>query len=214
MTPFKLSRRGLTGLLLAASVFSSAVVAQDAERVGRPGRLPVLPCCKCLGETTTTNLSTGAVPWSVSSPGSSAQAGTAVASNVAWTTMLAPMAQWISPVGNPQTVGVFNYQTQFDARRCTIPSEIVITGKFLADNTATLLIDGNNVISSQGTPNYGFLPGSLTPFSYTIPAGSAAGVHTVSLQATNSGGPTGVVVQLTATRKCSDRIEKGERDDR
>jgi hypothetical protein len=128
--------------------------------------------------------------------------------------MLAPIANWISPVGNPQSVGVYNYETRFDARRCTIPSEIVITGKFLADNSATLLVDGQKVISSQGTPNYGFLPGSLTPFSYTIPAGSAAGVHTITVQATNAGGPTGVVVQLTATRKCSDKIEKGERDDR
>jgi hypothetical protein len=214
MTINTLSRRKITGLLLAASIFSSAVIAQDADRIGRPGRLPVLPCCKCLGETTTTNLSTGAVPWTASLPGSPAQGGTALAANVAWTTMLAPLAQWISPAGNPQTVGVYNYQTQFDARRCSIQSEIVVTGKFLADNSATLLIDGNKVISSQGTPNYGFLPGSLTPFSYVIPAGSAAGIHTVTVQATNSSGPTGIVVQLTATRKCSDKVEKGDRDDR
>jgi hypothetical protein len=207
MTINTIARRSFAGLLVAVTVFSTAVVAQDANRP-LPGRITALPCCKCLGETTTANLSTGAVPWTASVPGNSAQAPTALAANPAWTTMLAPMAQWISPAGNPQTVGVYTYQTKFDARNCTIPSDIVISGKFLADNSAVLLIDDKKVTASQGTPNYGFLPGSLTPFSYTIPASAAAGVHTVTIQATNSSSVTGIVVQLTATRKCSSKVEK------
>ncbi len=213
MTISPMPRRGLAYLLVAASIFSTAVSAQDMERAAPQKRMTVLPCCKCLGESTTANLSTGAVAWTASLPGGSVQTPTATASNPAWTTMLAPMAQWISPAGNPTTIGVYNYQTQFDARNCTIPSDITITGKFLADNSGVLLVDGHTVASSVGTPNYGFLPGSLTSFSYTIPAGSAAGVHTVTLQAHNSGSFTGIVVQLTATRKCSSKVEKdaGER---
>ena len=213
MTTATMSRRGLACLFVAASIFSTSVAAQEMDRAAPAKRLTIVPCCKCLGEVHTANLSTGAAPWTAALPNSSAQAATVPSSNPAWTTMLAPTAQWISPAGNPQTPGVYAYQTQFDARNCTIPSEITISGKFLADNSAVLLVDGHTVASSQGTPNYGFLPGSLTPFSYTIPAGSAAGVHTVTVQARNSESYTGVVVQLAVTRKCSNKIEKdaGER---
>ena len=209
MTTDKLTRRGLVSLLIAASVASSAIAAEDEARLAAPKRA-VLPCCKCLGDSTSVNLSTGAngVTWTAAVPNSSAQNATATSANPAWTTMLAPMAQWISPSGNPTTTGVYTYQTQFDARNCTVPSDITISGKFLADNSAVLLVDDKKVASSVGTPNYGFLPGSLTSFSYTIPASAAAGVHTVTVQAQNSSGPTGIVVQLTATRHCSSNLEK------
>jgi hypothetical protein len=164
-----------------------------------------LPCCNCVGESTKANLSTGAAAWTVTPPlGASLVAVNAA--NVAWTTMLSPAAQWISPVGNPTAVGVYTYETKVDLRNCVIPSAVTFEGKFLADNHAVLLVDGKEVKSSQGTPNYGFLPGSLTPFSVTLLAGST-GIHTITIRARNDSGPTGIVVVANATRKCADNPE-------
>ena len=221
-----LSRRGATGLLLAASVFSTASLAQDAARpapdLGGPRgeRIPVLQCCQCVGrDGAVLALNTGSSQWSVTAPGGTASQPTTPSSNAAWVPVLGsllPPALWISPVGNPSTVGAFSYKTQFDARRCTIASTITISGQFLADNKGSIYVDGVFVKSSVGTPNYGFLPGSLTPFSYTIPAAASGGVHTVEMRADNSGGPTGVVVQLTVKRNCPKSAElpgKGQVDD-
>lgn len=219
--PLKISQifARLTTTPLASS---SAVIAQDTRNVA-PGegraRTPALKCCNCLGETTTANLSTGAVPWTVKVPPSGSVQGTTLASNVAWInsplSTVSPLpqllpAKWISPVGNPTAVGVYRYETQFNAQKCIIPSEISISGNFLADNTGVLKIDGKTVASSLGTPNYGFLPGSLTPFSYTIPANSSVGIHTVTMEANNIGGPTGIIVQLSVTRKCAPKDKTNE----
>jgi hypothetical protein len=207
------TRSGLAALLFAAAALPTAGLARDRQKLAEPipiGGALTLPCCQCAGGTSTADLSTGTRPWTVASPGGAPGQATANAANQAWTTMLSP-AQWISPVGNPQTVGTYTYQTQFDARNCVIGSAITVSGKFLADNTATLLIDGTKVVSSQGTANYGFLPGSLTPFSYTIPAGSSGGIHTITLSATNTSGPTGIVAQVTATRHCNANTEIGGR---
>ncbi len=221
------SRRGMTGLLLAASVFSSASLAQDAARPAPGGprgdRIPILQCCQCAGpeapQGAALALNTGSSQWTVTGPGGTSPQATIPSSNPAWLPVLGtllPPAAWISPVGNPTTVGAFSYKTQFDARRCAIPSTITVSGQFLADNKGSIYVDGVFVKSSVGTPNYGFLPGSLTSFSYTIPAASSGGVHTVEMRADNSGGPTGVVVQLTVKRNCPKSAElpgKGQVDD-
>lgn len=195
-------------VILSAIALSSPGQSQEAVR----GRATILPCCLCVGgDATTINLSTGAAPWTVTAPSGPSGQGTVNASNVAWTTTVIPSAQWISPVGNPTTIGDFKYDVSFDARKCIVPSVIVISGKFLADNKGKVLVDGIPIgVSSLGTPNYGFLPGSLTPFSYTIPAGSSSGIHTVSLVATNRGDATGIIVELSVTRKCKGNPKTGE----
>jgi hypothetical protein len=214
-----LSKTLLTALLLAATGLSTMGSAQEgsstrptAEQIANmnalnnaaPRQGVPLPCCKCVGQSTSANLSTGTANWTVTGP--STVGITVNAVNEAWTTMLAPAAQWISPLNNPTAVGVYTYETKIDLRSCVIPSAVMIEGKFLADNHAVLLVDGREIKSSQGTPNYGFLPGSLTPFSTTLPAGST-GVHTITVRARNEGGPTGIVVVANATRKCGDNPE-------
>jgi hypothetical protein len=94
-----------------------------------------------------------------------------------------------------------------DACRCTIPSSITVSRQFLADNKDSIYADGVFVKSSVSTPNYGFLRGSLTSFSYTIPAGSSGGVHTVGMRADNTGDLTGFAVQLTIKGNCPKSIE-------
>jgi hypothetical protein len=207
MSMISFTRRAAGSLLLGATLMSTASFAQDERIAEGLKRLPVLPCCQCIGkEGASLDLSTGAAVWSAILPGG-ANSATQNASNPAWTpTTLAP-ANWISPTSNPTTVGTYTYSIRFDARRCVIPSSITITGKYLADNKGTLLVDGRPVATQLGTPNYGFLPGSVTPFSYTIPAAQASGLHTITLQAENSGGPTGVVVQLSVRRNCDGPTE-------
>lgn len=207
MSPTLVTRRMALGAVLALSTVSSTLFAQAEIARPRPERIPSLPCCKCLGESSTLNLSTGKTNWTASQPGNPTQGPTANAANVAWTTSVITTAQWISPVGNPTATGDYTYQTRFNSGNCTIPSMIVVSGKFLADNRATLLVDGVTVATSVGTPNYGFLPGSLTTFTYTIPANLAAGAHNITLVANNQSGPTGVIADVQVTRKCTDRVE-------
>jgi hypothetical protein len=218
MTINKMSRRSISGLLLAAcaltSVSNAQVVGRSASDGPRGNRIPVLQCCQCAGpdapQGAAMALNTGSSLWSVTLPGSSTPQATAPSSNAAWTPSLGtllPPAHWISPLGNPTTIGTYSYQTQFDARRCTIPSSITVSGQFLADNKGSIYVDGVFVKSSVGTANYGFLPGSLTSFSYTIPAGSSGGIHTVEMRADNTSDVTGVVVQLTIKRNCPRSIE-------
>jgi hypothetical protein len=141
----------------------------------------------------THDLSTGTAVWSVTTPANV----TTTAQNaayVAWTTMLSP-AQWVSPPGSPTASGVYVYQTTFKAHKnCTNGS---LSGRFLGDNSVNLYFDGTLIASSQGTPNYGFLPGSVTPFSV---ASFGPGAHTLKAEVTNESGPTGVVVD--AEKKC------------
>ena len=224
MTPL-LSRRRLIGaIVLATSLGSGAALSQTGSRVADPlpardvelagpgvadggvrPRVIKIPCCVCAGTTTAiTTLSSGSVPWSASGPTGS---GMAVASaNPAWTTMLSP-AHWISPPGNPTAPGTYTYSIHIQLPNCALNGPVEIDGSFLADNTGTLVVDGKTIKSSQGTPNYGFLPGSLTPFSFSL---SGSGVHTISLQAVNSDGPTGAVISMVAKRKCPGDPKAGE----
>jgi hypothetical protein len=202
------ARLGSATMLLPALLAVTAASAQQAvPPPPRPGPVAatVIPCCRCIGGSATTNVSTGRpnVTWTVKQPGSTAATPVMNATNVAWTTSVIPGAAWVSPQGNPTTVGSFDYETQIDLRNCVIPSTVTISGRFLADNRGTILVDGREVVSSGGTPNYGFLPGSLTPFTITLPAGTT-GVHTITLRAQNIGGPTGIQAEVNVTRNCGD----------
>lgn len=203
------SRLGAAVMLASTLLSATAVMAQAANERG--GKSTIIPCCRCIGGSSTANVSTGKpnVVWTVTQPGSAVPTPVMPVSNVAWTTTAIPGGAWVSPQGNPMTVGNFDYSTVIDVRDCIIGSTVTISGKFLADNRGTLLVDGREVISSGGTPNYGFLPGSVTPFTVTLPAG-ATGFHTITLRAQNSGGPTGILVELNVTRQCGDerQLEK------
>jgi hypothetical protein len=199
----KLSIRTLTALSLFGSMLGSQSFAQENRNV-QP-KLGVLPCCNCLNEVKTTTVNTGSVAWTVQGPSAASPVAAVNSSNPAWGTTIIPSAAWISPTGNPGAAGNYVYRTTIDTRNCTLNSTVTISGKFLADNVGSVLVDGRPIVSSAGTPNYGFLPGSLTNFSYTVPTG---GVHTVTINAYNAGGPTGMIAEVTATRNCRGNLEK------
>jgi hypothetical protein len=69
----KISRRGMSGLLLAAAIFSTAGSAQDVGRPGlqnsiKPGKPDiVVNCCRCVGgKNEPVDISTGKASWTVS----------------------------------------------------------------------------------------------------------------------------------------------------
>lgn len=193
-------------LILVASGPTSFAAAQ--ERLGvrpPPPRTVQLPCCRCLdGKKTSVNVSTGAVPWNVAFGNSAAQP-VVLATNVAWTPV--PPGKWVGPGSENQ--GTYTYQMPFQVPRCLIPMRVTISGKFAADNSAQLYV-GNLVASSQGTQDYGFLPGSVTPFTWS--GSLAPGQNAIKVVVTNSGGATGLVVAATITISCpSDKdIERDE----
>lgn len=168
-----------------------------------PRPTPSLLCCQRPGQQTSLNLSTGAAVWTVRSPSNTTDAPTINSANAAWTTTVIPSAHWISPVGNPTTPGTFVYSTKFNAGECRVRCTINISGKFLVDNRGVLKVDGVTVASSVGTPMYGFLPGSVTPFSYNLPV--VSGTHTITFEAFNQSGPTGADIQLLIKRLCAGR---------
>lgn len=73
MSISNLSRRGISGLLLAATFFSTAGIAQSAMRPApeksiKPGKPDiVVNCCRCIGEKSAPlDISTGKANWTVS----------------------------------------------------------------------------------------------------------------------------------------------------
>jgi hypothetical protein len=90
----------------------------------------------------------------------------------AWVT--AAGAQWISPSEDqsyppPPTQGDlpgdYTYETSF-VNNFLVPTDVTISGSYAADNTATVLVDGNAIATGPTSPNSQF--SFLTPFSITI----------------------------------------------
>ncbi len=192
------STRRLAGLLtLIAALQAPPASAQTA--LGEPIRVP---CCRCLdGSSQTITLNTRTAPWRVSGPGLPIQPVVA-ANNAAWAPV--PPAGWVAPAGNPTAVGDYTYFIRFIVPNCTIPARVTISGRFGADNSARVFLDQNQIAASQGTPNYGFLPGSITPFS----AVAGPGLHTIRVIVHNSGGPTGMILQGQITFTCPRELEQ------
>jgi hypothetical protein len=180
-----------------------AISAVDPVDTSTGPSMATLPCCERPGQQTELNLSTGTGAWTVKLPASATDGPTSNAANVAWTTAVLTASNWISPNGNPTGAGNYIYSTKFDAGECRVRCTIAVSGRFLVDNRGVLKVDGVTVATSVGTPNYGFLPGSVTPFTYNIPV--VSGVHTVTFEAYNQSGPTGANIELQVRRRCMGR---------
>lgn len=222
MTVDKFARLLARAVLMTSALAVAAPTLALAQRVPKPGpglgpvptKTITLPCCRCLdGKSVTIKVSTGAVPWSVTPPGVGAPTVAAVAasnpawvlpSNPAWTG--APPAVWVGAPGAIETPGTYLFQMPFHVPKCIIPMQVKISGKFAADNSGQLYVDGNLVTASAGTPSYGFLPGSVTPFTWT--GTLAPGSHAIRFVVTNDDGPTGAIVAATITVTCPREAER------
>ena len=162
-----------------------------------------VPCCRAGGEGRPVKIDTGTAPWKVTPPSGSAAQPVVALSNVAWTAV-APAAWVGSPDPNAVAFGEHVYELGFKIAKCDNPTSATITGSFAADNKATVYLDGNAtpVATSQGTPDYGFLPGSVTPFTVSVP-GTSGGAHTLKVVVNNSGGPSGLVLRGAISNGCA-----------
>ncbi len=197
------SVRRLAGLLmLLAGIQSAPLSAQPSPAI--PAGAIRVPCCRCLdGTRQTINLNTRTAPWRVSRPGSSTNQPVVPAGNVSWAPV--PPAGWVGPRGNPTTVGEYTYVLQLYVPHCTIRARVVMSGRFGADNSARLFLNSSQIAASQGTPNYGFLPASITPFTGVL----IPGLNTISVIVRNSGGPTGMILQGQVAITCPREREQG-----
>jgi hypothetical protein len=165
-----------------------------------PVATPSLPCCECLGNATTLDLSTGQGSpidplWSVN--GSSAFTTPRISFWIAL-----PGAQWIQPVASPLPsnnvpAGVYKYTVRFNIPKCTIPSDVRLDGKFSADNGGNAFLDNMPVGSCPG-------PLCLTG-SVPLTVNSAwltPGNHTLEIDVTNKELWSGLVVNAKLTRQC------------
>lgn len=180
----------------------------DGDNGGGGGSLPVLSCSQSQNNPASVNLSTGQPGWTLKLPNGSASAIVPTPTMVPspWTAV--PGAQWVGPQGAPNIPGTYVYETQVKVLQCPNGRPAKLTAQFRADNRGTLnLVDPSGspvaTMNQTGTPNYGFLPASLSPASspgvYSWTA-LANGIYTIRMTVQNSGGPTGVAANVMLTR--------------
>lgn len=164
--------------------------------------LPSLPCCRCLGDVVMLDLGTGKS--SPIDPLWKVNGGPAYTTPPypGWITTLAP-ANWIQPVASPTPSpqvpgGVYKYTVQFNVPTCTIPSEVRLEGKFAADNSAKVFLDGNPVTACTVPTCF---KGPTAPVSFSVPS-ILPGPHTLTIDVTNNGGPSGLVVAAQLKGEC------------
>lgn len=212
--------RGVAAAFLLATVAAPSAgigaaqrgetVAMEASQVSRdqiPRDAIRVPCCRCLdGSTFSVTIDTRRAAWRVTQPNGSGPQPVVPATHPAWAAV--PPAGWVGPPGAPATVGDYEYELPFYVPPCVIDAPVQLSGRFGADNRARVFIDGNLVTQSQGPPNYGFQPGSITPFTTTV---TTPGLHRLRVIVSNIGGPTGLILQGTLTRTCPRDLERRER---
>jgi hypothetical protein len=197
------------GLAAALLLFAGLALFPGPGRLGQAqAQLPPpdavrVPCCRCVGGSQQRiNINTRLAHWKVSMPGSSTFQPVVPAGNPAWTPL--PPAGWVGPPGNPTAVGDYTYRLVIYVPRCVVPFQAQVTGRFAADNGAQVSLNGHPIAASQGTPNYGFLPGSVTPFSFFL----GSGTYTLTFVVHNSGGPTGLIVNAGIVVTCLGDLER------
>lgn len=166
-----------------------------------------VPCCTCVdGSVKTLNLSTGAVPWTMSGPGAS---GNAVGlSHPSWNAVSG--ASWVGPTGGASGAqpGTFTYAVRFYVPRCVIGAKVTIDGQLGGDNRATVGLDGPGNIGATTSPLNGF----QTPNFHTFSRPVTAGWHTLTVTVTNQSGPSGMALRAIVKMECPRDPELRGRD--
>lgn len=186
------------------------VAKEQADRTKLPAtKGPTLECCKCLGGTSTLDLSTiSSNNWIVtdSSNGVSSPAVAATPST-AWN-INPGSANWVSTVASGGTAGVsppnttYDYKLTFFVPDCVIERRVSLSGTYGGDNYIAVYLDnvGNLISSCASTGGYCFntsnAPQPIT--SYVVPAGP----HTLIVRVKNISGPSGMFINAKLTGTC------------
>jgi hypothetical protein len=176
---------------------------EQDERTAVPApRVPTLGCCDCVGQSVSLDVSTGQGNgstdpfWQVN--GGPAYITPPVSS---WVTL--PQAKWLQPVASPTPssnipAGVYKYTLKFSVAKCTIPiTGYQLTGKFAADNSAIVRLDGGQIF--QCTGSYCFQNGTALTFNLPLSAGS----HILEFDVTNDGSYSGLLVNAQIKGQCT-----------
>lgn len=187
----------------AAAVGSAVPQRPDrpSDPVAPSDGLPVLNCSNSKVNPPQVAMPTGQPGWSLKNP-AGATVAINPASNVAWSAV--PGAQWVGPGGPLAANGTWTYTKRVRINACPNGQAAKLSASWRADNTGTLRVkDAGGVVLSTGnqagTPNYGFLPASLSNLTFVFPVG-ASGVYTIEFAVKNTSGPTGLAGAVTLTR--------------
>lgn len=197
-------------MTIRSTIAKAVLVAIAAATLPAPGLAQVapggnrvinVPCCTCVdGSVKAISINTGTAGWTISGPGISGSPAPTILSHAAWAPV-APAA-WVGPVGGSGTSaasGNYTYAIRFNVPSCMIGSRIVLKGRFGADNTATILLDGNPIASTPATGTQGFLASNIRSFSVPV---ATNGLHTLTVRVNNISGPTAVAVQASVEAQC------------
>jgi hypothetical protein len=205
--------------LAALAVLSVFVVAQRRVEVKEASmepvlqvasKIPSLPCCDCLGKSTTLNLLTG--------QGSPIDPLFQMNSGAAYTTppyagwiipTNAPLtpALWIQPVPSPLPSGnisgpSYTYTVRFNTPKCVIPNTVTLDVYFAADNGATVKLDNAPVTTTQCSGTCFKAPQAPAHFIVQVPA--LPTTHTLEFVVLNDSPPaSGLIVNGKLTRTCT-----------
>ncbi len=167
-----LTRRGVAGILLAATVLSTAGIAQEVGRPGprnsiKPGKPDiVVNCCRCVGgKGDPIDISTGKASWTVSStptapppmPAGGWSAGPIAVVPTNMSPQVAPgnigpnpfPGTWTTLSGadwlkpnGPLPNGHWTYVLKVEVPNCTVPQKVFVKGNLAADDYARMYVDG------------------------------------------------------------------------
>lgn len=189
----------------AATVGAASAVPESPDRPrgdeGAGDGLPVLNCSNSKVNPPSISLATMPGTWQLKNPAGSLVPLLAVG-NVAWSAVSG--AQWVGPGGSLAANGAWVYSRKVRINACPNGRQASLAASWRADNTGTLRVrDASGTVlttgNQAGTPNYGFLPASLSNHTFVFPAG-ASGVYTIEFSVLNTSGPTGLAGTVSLSR--------------
>ncbi len=196
--------RTVFSLAMAALLLAGCITCPPVVRDG----VVQLPCCAS-GSANIINIDTGTAPWRVMLPTQTWYQPVVVpAPNAAWAPV--PQASWVRPppASNRYPPGNYTYALQLAVPACSAGRTITITGRFAADNMASVFLDtpaaqGTSPIAAQ-TTTQGFLPANVTQFSTSI-ASASAGNYVLRVVVNNEPtfpSDTGMILQGAVLTSC------------
>lgn len=193
-------RIGTIAAALAMTLTTASAPAGAPVQAAGPAKVVRAICCKCVdGSQQSVSVDTRTAPWTVALGTGSAQAVTNVG-NPAWGA--AAPAGWVGPA--QAGTGTYRYKLTIVVPRCVIGGRVTLKGRFGADNSGKLLLDGNPIASTSGG-NLGFQAPNFGSFSVPVNSGN----HTLEVVVSNPHGPTGMILQGALVTDCPRSPELG-----
>lgn len=200
MSNDKYGRLGTIAAALAMTLTTASAPASSPLQAAGNAKVVRAICCRCVdGSQQTVSLNTRTAPWTVSTGNGPAQP-VINGGNPGWSP--AAPAGWVAP---PKPSGtIYTYKLTIVVPRCVIGGRVALKGRFGADNSGQLKLNGNTIASTSGgiqgfqAPNFGSFSTNIGPGTYTL-----------SVEVKNPHGPTGMVLQGDLITQCPRSTELG-----